>query len=103
MLFVEDGEKAEKTANVPLSNTAKEVGKASEAELRKRSFLFLSFLYLIARKLQICLQILQPWVFTWWRGLSASVSRNGCWFCSQQISWFFAGKPSEFPFVFANP
>ena len=44
MRFDEEGEKAEELANVPLSKTAKEQRKASEANgAQKASFLFLSF------------------------------------------------------------
>ena len=44
MHFDEEGEKDEETANVPLSKTAKEDGKVSEANgAQEASFLFLSF------------------------------------------------------------
>ena len=44
MHFDEEGEEAEKTANVPLSDTGKEEGKVGEAnEAQEAFFLFLSF------------------------------------------------------------
>ena len=56
MHFDKEGEKAEKTANVALLNTAKEEGKACEAKRGSGSFLPLSLLYLIVKKFKYALK-----------------------------------------------
>ena len=96
------GRKAEKTANVPLSNTAEEEEKASEANGAQEASFFFSLLHLITKNFKYALECCNPEIT-----LRAGDCKLACRVVvagsvSSKYS-FFAGKASEFQFMFANP